>query len=175
MSLLVTPQIRLYPPTGDLPPGRGFYQLEDDRLYIHVGPTGRHRHFFSYLEAVNVRLDFDRQAYLMFIEVAVPRRQWPVDEHLLPPTAADRAEVTWLDFRTAMASPGLVTDTRRSTLAIRFRQMAGMRAIALAEQVLLELDERDAAVALWVTDIEDDFAGREIAVYRRRHAESSSS
>lgn len=170
MALLVAPSVRLIPPSGDPPPGGGFYQLDEDRLYVQVGPTGHDRHYFSFLEAENVRLDFDRHARLMFIEVAVPRRQWTCEDDLTPPLITEPSDVTWLDFRTAIAPPGLSTDLPRTTLSIRFRAAAAARTVVLAKRVLLEVGERDQALALWVTGIEDDVAGREIAAYRRRHA-----
>ena len=82
-------KLRISTPTEPIPPGRGFYQLEEDSLYVQIGLFSRDRRFFSYLESKNTRLDFDREGRLIFIEVDLPRRQWPVDLQLTRPVVAE--------------------------------------------------------------------------------------
>ena len=52
--------LKINSPTGPLRAGRGFYQLEDEALFVQIGLFTEKRHFFNYLE--NDRLLFDINA-----------------------------------------------------------------------------------------------------------------
>ncbi len=162
-----TPKIRLETPSGDILPGRGFYQLEEDALYVQVGPFRRGHRFFSYLEAPHVRMEFDKAGCLAFIEVSKPRRQWPVDDKFKLPGKALPADIRWLDFRENMKAPTLATDSRKRHLLLRFSKTDPSGCYYLANHVLIQTDSDNNLVAIWVTDIIDDLAGREISAFRK--------
>ncbi len=164
---LSQPNLKIDTPTGRLDPGRGFYQLEEDALYVPVGHTEDSDRFFSYLESEHVRFDVAKSGHLMAIEVDFPRRRWIVDSKLTPPTIAEPADVRWLDFRAQMAEPQLLTNDRRTVLLLQFQLSDSCGWFSLAESVLIQSDREDRLTAVMVSAIEDDLAGREIAAFRK--------
>jgi hypothetical protein len=171
---LETITLKIETPTGQLRPGRGFYQLEEDALYVPVGPGLDRRRFFSYLEAETVRFDIDLAGRLMLLEVAFPRRRWKVEEDLAVPAIAEPADVRWLDFRGLIRRPELVTDPRRRRLLLRFSTHGSWRWYSLAESVFIQVDRNERLCAVMVGDIEDDLAGRRIAAFRKVWADDDS-
>jgi len=160
-------QIANYPPVGQLEPGRGFYQLEEDSLYVQIGNYRKNQHFFSYLESEHVRLDFDRDGRLLFIEVTLPSRRWTVIPDWQAPERTERADIRWLDFRDTIPEPELLTDEKRHRLLLRFQSQSPEHVFLLANSVLLGVSARETVTAIWLTDIVGDLAGREIAAFRR--------
>jgi hypothetical protein len=160
--------LKIEAPTGEVTPGRGFYQLEEDSLYVQVGGFGRGHAFFSYLESDRIRFDIDKSGRLILIEVTLPRRQWTVDPHLAAPTIAEPADIRWLDFRERIPDPELITDPRRTSLLVRFSPHAAPNWYHLAEHVFLRADQDNRLAAVMVTGIEDDLAGQQIAAYRHK-------
>ncbi|MBD3258264.1 hypothetical protein GF377_07510 [candidate division GN15 bacterium] len=163
-----TPLLKIDTPTGTVTPGRGFYQLEDDLLYVQIGEYSDARRFFNYLESDSVRLDIDRHGRLMLIEVSVSRRQWQVQEGLTASGIGERADIHWLDFREAIPDPVLLTNERRTELLIRFLPSDSWRWYVIADSVLVQTDEHDHLTAIMITDIEDDLAGQAIGAYRKQ-------
>lgn len=161
-------QLRITTPTEPIVPGRGFYQLEEDVLYVQVGLFSSSRRFYSWLESPSVRLELDREGRLIFIEVDKPRRQWPVDEDLKPPNRAEIADIRWLDFRQQIPEPDLRTTPRRTILRIGFSDQRVTNAYYLGQEVVLQADERQRPIAIWICRIEDDLAGQEIGAWRKR-------
>ena len=49
-------KLKISAPIEPIPPGRGFYQLEEDSLLVQVGVFDRRRRFFSYLQSEHVCL-----------------------------------------------------------------------------------------------------------------------
>ena len=167
-SQMTSLKLRISPPTGDLLPGRGFYQLEEDSLYVQIAPFSNSYRFFSYLESEHVRFDLDREGRLLFIEVNCPRRHWRVVEDMSCPSHPHEADIRWLNFRCQMTNPELFTNQSRTALILRFAPAAETRTYRLAESVLLETCSDSTLAAVWITDIVDDLAGQCIAAYRRR-------
>ncbi|HWR82864.1 MAG TPA: hypothetical protein VN285_06155 [Candidatus Deferrimicrobium sp.] len=161
-------KVRISPPTEPIVPGRGFYQLEEESLYVQIGPFSRQHRFFSYIESDTVRFDLDRQGYLIFIEIATPRRRWQVVPNLKPPSAVEMADIRWLDFRERMLSPVLITTPDKSLLQLRFGTAASpLHYYYLAESIIAQVDKDDSLAAVWITDIVDDIAGQEIGAFRK--------
>ena len=165
---LVTLKLRISAPIEPILPGRGFYQLEEDSLYVQVGPFSKKRRFFSYLESENIRFDLDREGHLIFIEVAVARRLWKIDPGTKPPMVVEPADIRWLDFRERVKDPVLLTAASRMCLLLRFNSKTSLRSYYLAEEVIAQVDEEDELAAIWVTDIVDDLAGQEIGAFRKK-------
>ena len=159
--------LKIDTPTGQIVPGRGFYQLEEDALYIPVGEHSANRRFFSYLESEQVRFDIDKFGRLMLIEVDLPRRRWTVDNQLKAPSIASPADIRWLDFRARIPGPQLLTNQRRTLLMLQFAPGHSWRWYSLAESVLVQADRDHRLTAVIVTDIEDDLAGQQIAAFRK--------
>lgn len=154
-------------PTEQIPVGRGFYQLEEDSLYVQIAPWDREHRFFSYLESDHVRLDIDKNGSLLFIEVALPRRKWRSVETLEVPTRHQPGDVRWADFREQMTSPRLVTDRTREQLQIVFSDAPSVATYEIAQSVLVQADKGHCVTSVWITDIIDDLAGQEIAHFRK--------
>lgn len=148
-------------------PGRGFYQLEEDSLYVQIGPFGGKHRFFSYLESESCRLETDKEGRLVFLELSVPRRRWPVDHDLVIPANSRWADIRWLDFRTTVPEPRILTNQRRDAIRLQFADSETQRHFRLADVVVVSVDRNNHLTGLWVTDIIDDLAGQEIAAYRR--------
>ena len=163
----ILPKLRVEAPAEELLPGRGFYQLEEEALYVQIAPFTKGHRFFSYLESPHVRLELDKAGRLLFIEVDLARRHWIVDEALVPPIAAVPATVRWLDFRDEIIAPEVRCDPRRLTMQLRFSTNQPTISYHIADNVMLQADTEQTLTAIWVTDIIDDLAGREIAAFRR--------
>jgi hypothetical protein len=155
-------------PSDALPSGRGFYQLEEDSLYVEIGRAEPNARYFSHLEGNVIRLDIDKQGRLLFIEVNLARRHWPVGGDMEIPAVSSLADIRWLDFRETVTDPELITNNERSWLQIRFAADNGGPWYRLADHVLLQTDGQRRLAALWVTSIVDDLAGQEIAAFRRQ-------
>ena len=158
--------LKIDTPTGEITPGRGFYQLEEDALYVQVGAYSKHQKFFNYLESDRVRFDIDKNGRLIFIEVSVPRRRWESSTEISPPTIAEPADIHWLDFRTRIAEPRLLTNMNQTHLLIDFKSHHSWRWFTLGERVFVQADHEHRLAAVMVTDIEDDLAGAQIAAFR---------
>lgn len=163
------PRIRISTPTAPIGHGRGFYQLEEDTLYVQIGSLVPNRKFFSYLESDQLILEFDKSARLIFIEVTVPRRHWEVEKEPEPPDRVELADIRWLDFRQPLAPAKLITNSERNLLNIRMtKPSSGDRNFYLSENVILQVDQNNCACSIWITAISDDLAGHEIAAFRKR-------
>jgi hypothetical protein len=162
-------KLRILTPAQGPVPGRGFYQLDEDSLYVPVGPPEQHRRFFSFLESEQVRLDMDKDGRLLFIEVSSGRHTWTVVDELPLPTDTPPADVRWLDYRSSIPNPRLLCDQSRQTLLIKFSDALPSRHVLLAESVILTSDRQDHLVSILVTDIVDDVAGRSIARFGKEH------
>ncbi len=161
-------RLRITTPTRPIEPGRGFYQLEEDALYVQIGLFDTRNRFFSYLESETVRLDFDRNARLIFVELSLPRRAWSVQDELEFPEVIEMADIRWLDFRETIKEPTVTTNRDRTMVRIRYSSDRAERNFYLARTVVAQVDSKDNLVAIWVERIEDDIAGREIATFRKR-------
>jgi hypothetical protein len=160
------PIIRIDTPSDQSLPGRGFYQLEEDALFVQIGLFTSEYRFFSYLESDTVRLDLDREGRVLFIEVSLPRRQWETDDDLCWPPTASSADIRWLNFRATVPEPGLLTNESRTLLRMEFRPVDSPRRYLLADNVAIEVAADNTLSAIWINDIEDDVAGRGIADFR---------
>ncbi len=160
-------RVRISAPIEPILPGRGFYQLEEDTLYVQVGPFTRKRRFYSYIEAPSVRFDLDSLGRLIFIEIMVPRARWPKAEDTRPPSVVEAADIRWLGFRESTRDPVITCAPDGSTVRLRFGDNPQLRNYYLAESVIAQVDNDDCVAAVWITDIVDDLAGRKIAAFRK--------
>ncbi|PKK84690.1 MAG: hypothetical protein CVT49_02380 [candidate division Zixibacteria bacterium HGW-Zixibacteria-1] len=161
------PKIHVSAPTGVIPSGRGFYQLEEEELYLAVEYPGERPSFFSYLESDTLSFHLDREGRLIFIELLLPRRRWLVKENLIIPERAESADLRFLDFRSPFERPVVFCDRTRQNLMIRFSRGPAVNNYFLAQNLIAQLNTSYRLVALWVSDIVDDVAGREIYSWRK--------
>jgi len=161
-------------PSEPIAPGRGFYQLEEEALFVQVGQFAARRRFFSYLDSNGIRLDFDRLGRLIFIEIDMSRRRWPVDGSLAAPEIVEPADIRWLQFRDSVAIPRLTTNNRGTVVRLAFRQVDNPLNYYAAQSVIVQTGQDACLSALWITDIVDDIAGQEIGSFRKGMREYAS-
>ena len=159
--------LKIDSPTRGAVPGRGFYQLEEDSLYVPVSQQPDSGRFFSYLESERVRFDIDKKGRLLLIEVDFPRHRWAVINKLVVPSIAEPADIRWLDFRARILEPELLTNKKRTVLVLQFIPDHSWRWYSLAESVLVQADRNHHLTTVMITDIEDDLAGQQIAAFRK--------
>ncbi|MEW6015891.1 MAG: hypothetical protein AB1690_11265 [Candidatus Zixiibacteriota bacterium] len=166
---LTSLKVKISTPTGPIPAGRGFYQLEEESLYLPVIHADSDRHFFSYLDSETVSLQLDREGRLIFIEVPVPRRRWHLRQNLVHPEKAEPVDIRFIDFRTSFPAPTLFCSPYRNELLIRFQRDVAEQNCYLAENLIAQVSAENRLVAIWAFDILDDLAGREISAWRRKY------
>ena len=161
------PTVRIDPPSGQLLPGRGFYQLEEDALFVQISLFSASQRFFSFIESEHLRFDLDKDGRLLFIEVAMPRRHWETVQGLTWPVTDTFADIRWPDFRARMKEPHFRTNRRRNLLKIDFGTTGSPKRFLLADNVAIDIAQDNTLAAVWIDDIEDDLAGRNIAGFRK--------
>lgn len=161
-------KVEISTPVERISRGRGFYQLEEEELYLPIIHTpGEKERFFSFLDSENLSLHLDRNGRLIFIELSLPRRRWPVKENLVAPEKASPADIRFLDFREQFVKPTIFCDINRGSLMIRFRRKSAKFNYFIAENIIAQVDADQHLTAFWVSDIIDDIAGQEISAWRK--------
>ncbi len=163
--------LKISTPVQPIPRGLGFYQTEDECLYVQLGGPSDTRRFFSYIDSPVSRFDLDRQGRLMFCEVTIPKRKWQVVDNLEQPAVVEPADIRWLTFRKSIECPELHTNNERSRLLIRLSAEAPKFNYYLADAVILQVDESGRACSILVNEIVEDTAGRKISAFRRELGE----
>jgi hypothetical protein len=162
-------KVVISPPTRPNQPGRGFYQLEEDSLYVPIGGYSSDRRFFSSIESETVRLDMDKTGELLFIEISLPRKKWKVDPALELPDHASPADIRWLDFRAEFDNPPVLTNPDHTAVCVQFSPEDPAVTYQLAESVIAQATAKLHVCRIWITNIIDDVGGREIAAFRKQH------
>lgn len=165
-------KLKIRTPAGTVFPGRGFYQLEEETLYVQLAPFSKEYRFFSFLESERVHFDLDKEGRLLFFEVALARRFWPVDKDFHPPSKSSPADIRWLDFRDKITEPKITTNARKNAIKLLFSSEPPLYSYNLADSVILQASDSSNLIALYVTDIIDDIAGQEIAAFRKAMGQS---
>jgi hypothetical protein len=161
------PEIQIKTPAGKIPPGRGFYQLEEESLYLPIEYPGNQKRFYSYLESETISLHFDRAGRLIFIEVDIPKRRWDIKNNFVPPQIASQSELRFLDFRKTIEQPKIFCDSNRDNLLILFGNQPAQQNIYLAENLIAQVTSSGFLTAIWAFDFTNDMAGLKIASWRR--------
>jgi hypothetical protein len=154
---------------------RGFYQVEEDCLYIPIYPGGK---FYSFLDSPQAVFDIDNKGRLLFLKVLIPRRNWVIHKSLKAPTAAGSADIRFLGFRNSLPNIILETSRQKSWLRLVFERCDKMSAYAAAENLIFEITPNKELAAVWITNIEDDRGARGMAAWRKKlkeeHSQSNS-
>jgi len=146
------------------PANRGFYQVEDDTLYVPIYPSGK---FYSYLDSPHVMLDVDRTGRLIFIQVLAPRRGWRIRPDIKAPAGSVEADIRFRDFRERLPRTAILTDPDRSLVHIRFESIRNPDHYRVADHMVFDLTSRNTLSGIWITAVEDDRAARGMASWRK--------
>lgn len=159
--------LKIEPPAGPIPSGRGFYQMDEEILFVQIGLYRDSRKFFSYLESEGLLLDIDRNGRLIFIELNMPRRRWKIKKELTIPKIVEPADIKWYNFRDKIYPPKIITNDKKNVLKLEFTNNTNPLFYHLADKVILETNSEKFLSAIWIEDIIEDFGGREIGSYRK--------
>lgn len=165
-------ELKITTPTEPIKPGRGFYQIEDDTLFVQAGIFSSKHRFFSFLESDRVRLEFDRFGRFLFLELSYPRHLWKTDKRLKLPKRCEPADIRWLNFRERISDPKIISNSEKELLKIEFSQIDKPLFFYLANEIVAETDRSHNLSAIWITKISDDMAGNEIREFRRKKREN---
>ncbi len=167
-------QLRIDTPTGPTKAGRGFYQLDEESLFVQIGLFTEKKHFFNYLENEIVLFDLDRMGQLIFIEIFKAKRHWSVDEKLTAPKGAEVADIRWLNFREKLPEAEIKTDTNSKIVKIEFKENSAPLNYIAAESVIVETDQSHLLTAVWITSYDEDAGGQNIKRFRRKERRAKS-
>ncbi|HDL01536.1 MAG TPA: hypothetical protein ENH23_04810 [candidate division Zixibacteria bacterium] len=167
-------QLRISTPTGPVKSGRGFYQLDEESLFVQIGLFTEKKHFFNYLENDCVLFDLDRTGQLIFIEISKAKRHWIIDDFLTSPTDAETADIRWLNFREKLPDVLIKTDNNFEIVKLEFQKNNSPLYFIISESVLVETDHAHSLTAVWVTSYEEDAGGQYIKRFRRRQRRAKS-
>lgn len=168
LSLPKNIAVAIKAPVAFPPASRGFYQVEEEVLYVPVYPSGE---FFSYLDSPQLQIDIDRIGRLLFMHVLVPRRRWRIDRNIRIPAGADEADIRFLDFRSRLPDASLLSDADRSILRVRFQTVRSATHHRMADHLIVDLAPDNTIASIWVTAIDDDRAACGMAAWRARAKE----
>jgi len=133
-----------------------------------VGLFDAEHRFYSFLDSHSVRLDFDKEARLVFVDVRQARRHWQTEADLKPPKAAKLADVRWLDFRETLPPVKITATPDRTTVRLKFSTRPVSQTVHVADNLVIRIDEDDQLTDMWITQIQDDLGGRFLAAFRKR-------
>ncbi len=160
-------KLKIEPSTREILPGRGFYQIDEDTLYVQIAQFDLEHRYFSQIKSEVVRLDLDRHGRLLFVEVSKPRTEWPAQKNMPKHGKLTSAEVKWLDFRTEINDPEIITNKDASEICLVFADKRDKKTIQLADSVVISISAENCLNRIWVSDIEDDNGGHKMAKYRK--------
>jgi len=163
---------------------RGFYQTEEDCLYIPVFPSGR---FYSFIDSplygsktnsnkqpsTGISLDIDRKGRLLFISINSPRQLWETDNSLEMPPSRETADIRFLTFREHVNPPLIKYSTDKDILQIELNNSHISKAYRLADSLIITASNNGVLNSIWLNDIIDDRAAKKMAKWRNERLEES--
>lgn len=161
-------KVSITTPIQPIPYGCGFYQSEEEVLYVQLGGIFGSQRFFSFIDSPISRFDLDRQGRLLFFELAVPKRKWQIVEEIIIPEKVEPADIRWLNFRKKINEPKLFTDKNHSKLIIKLSDELPEKNYYLSHSIILQVSKTNRASSILITEIVDDIAGQKIAEFRRQ-------
>ncbi len=164
----VPPRIVIQTPATEPRFSRGFYQVEEDALYVPLHPA---RPFFSYLDSERLSLQTDNRGQLVFLQLMLPRVGWIVHPTLAWPATPLTADIRLLDFREQLPEVQVETSPDRSLVRIFFDTGAQTTAYRLTETLTGEITPDARLTAIWIWGIEDDRAAAKMAAWRKKMKE----
>ncbi len=144
---------------------RGFYQVEEESLYIPLHPA---RKFFSYLDSDRISLQIDNRGQLVFLQLMVPRIQWKRISDFAVPEPSLTADIRFLDFREQLPDVVVEASSEDTAVCFRFASLSGGGIYRLTDTMVCEVTSGAHLAALWISAIEDDRAALKMAAWRRQ-------
>lgn len=161
IKIILTP-----PPTYPLV-GRGFYQVEEDKLFVQIGEFNLKKSLFSYLESDNFRFDISKSGHPIFLELTIPRRNWAIDKNFAVSKVGEISSLKFIDFRKIIIEPIVTTNKNKDSIRLSFTQNSQSNVTyTLTDNISFEIDQESNLVAIVVNNIIDDFAGQKLKKFR---------
>ena len=161
-------KVNIATPIQPIPYGCGFYQTEEEALYVQLGGIFGSQRFFSFIDSSISRFDLDRQGRLLFFELACPKRRWQIVEEIMMPEVVEPADIRWLNFRKIIKEPELFADKNYSKLLIKLSDDEPVNNYYLSHSIILQVSQHNLATRILINEIIDDTAGKKIAEFRRQ-------
>lgn len=161
------PKLAIKTPAETTSFSRGFYQVEEDTLYVPLFPGGR---FFSYLDSPQVSLQTDRKGRLVFIQILAPRRNWTVADNMVPPSGLESADIRFLDFRDKLDATDIEVNPAGDTVRIVFASVKDIQTYRITDNLLFDVTPDERLAAIWIFHVEDDRAAEKMAAWRKEIA-----
>ena len=174
-------QVRVITPAGTERFSRGFYQVEEDCLYVPLYPSG---HFYSYIDSessplrhsdptkppgsISVNLDIDREGRLLFIHVKTPQRRWTISQQIEIPSTIETADLRFISFRANHSRARISATPDFSTMMISFAESDQARFYRITDNMIAGIAGNECLSALWLLDCVEDRGAREMAAWRKR-------
>ncbi len=139
-----------------------FYDQETNILSVNILPFAP---YDSYVESDEVRIDTDQHGQPVFIELSRPRDAWQIVPGLAIPRATDEGTLHLRETLRTFPSAEILTDYDRKALCIKLLARTEELVVRLADNLLAEIAE-GFLVAIWLTGVQVDFAGRKQSRWR---------
>lgn len=143
---------------------RGFYQVEEDSLYVPFYPGGK---FFSYLDSPQMTMDIDNRGRLLFIKLLVSRQEWKIVEEFSPPQATASADIHFIDFRERLSTATMECNQNKSSLHLCFDNQIDITSYKLSDDIIVDISANNCLAGLWIKTIVEDRAAREMSAWRK--------
>jgi hypothetical protein len=164
----VLPRLTIQTPAAVSRSSRGFYQVEEDALYVPFYPA---RPFFSYLDSDQLSLQTDNKGQLIFLQLTCPRAGWAIDPALTWPEIPLTADIRLLEFRDQLPEVRVMASPDKSLVRIAFATDVETVAYRLTENATCEVTPDARLAAIWIGRIEDDRAAAGMAAWRKQMKE----
>jgi len=161
-------KVSIATPIQPIPYGCGFYQTEEEALYVQLGGIFGSQRFFSFIDSSISRFDLDRQGRLLFFELACPKRRWQIVKEIMIPEVVEAADIRWLNFRKKIKEPELFAVKNYSKLLIKLSDEDPVNNYYLSHSIILQVSKSSLATRILINEIIDDTAGKKIAEFRRQ-------
>ena len=149
---------------------RGFYQVEEDSLYVPLHPAGK---FFSYLDSPQATFDIDNAGRLLFLHIHTPREAWDIFDQTKPPVISNPADIRFMDFRNTLPAFRPETAADKSWLRLRFEDSRQTVSYQAAENLIFEITTEATLASIWIMAIDDDRAAQGMARWRKMVAKEA--
>jgi hypothetical protein len=157
---------------------RGFYQIEEDILYVPIYPSGR---FYSYLDSIPqssalnennnlqplANLDIDSEGRLLFLQIKSPRRHWNIIKSLNPSSSIEPADIRFINFRENIRCFSIDTTNDFSMVKMTFSSITANRSYRAGDNLIFDVTDDNSLAAIWITSITDDRAAKLMSEWRK--------
>ena len=147
---------------GDISLAASFYDQETNILSVNILPF---EPYDSYVESEDVRIDTDRNGRPVFIEVSRPQDEWHMESELALPVIGEAGILNLRETVRTFPTAEILCDQARKTVCLKFLARKGELVIRLADNMLAEIAD-GFLVAIWLADVQTDYAGRRQSQWR---------